>query len=171
MKNIRLRSYKDTGTILLNDGVITPDRLREASDAHQKTGLSVGRALIELGFISEWELARAVAKELGVAFIRLRKMEYRSEGTLKLDPALLHHHRFFILEHFGGVDTVVVTEPPTLDLLTEVSPILGDKVYFLVSLMSDVERVLVGSVPLPEARAITQGASRSAEEILKGFGD
>ena len=66
MKNIRLRSYKDTGTILLSDGLITPERLREALDAHQKTGLSVGRALVELGSISEWELARAVAKELGV---------------------------------------------------------------------------------------------------------
>ena len=171
MKNIRLRSYKDTGTILLNDGLINADRLREASDAHQKTGLSLGRALVELGFISEWELARAVAKELGVAFIRLRNMEYRSEGSLKLDPALLHHHRFFILERFGDVDTVVVTEPPTLDLLTEISPILAGKVFFLVSLMSDVERVLTVSVPLAHEGPVAQEAATTAEEILKGFSD
>jgi hypothetical protein len=170
-KNIRLRSYKDTGTILLNDGLITPERLKEASDVQQKTGLSVGRALSELGFISEWELARAVAKELGVAFIRLRNMEYRSEGTMKLPPALLHHHRCFILEHFDGVDTVVVTEPPTLDLLTEISPALGDKVYFLVSLLSDVERVLAISVPLAKDGNLTEDAATTAEEILKGFGD
>jgi hypothetical protein len=171
MKNIKLRSFKDTGTILLSDGVITAERLREANDAHQKTGLSVGRALVELGFITEWELARAVAKDLGVAFIRLREMEYKSEGTLKLDPALLHHHRFFILEHYEGVDTVVVTEPQTLDLLTELAPILAEKVYFVVSLMSDVERVLTASVPLAERARMTHGATTTAEEILKGFGD
>jgi hypothetical protein len=131
----------------------------------------VGRALVELGFITEWELARAVAKDLGVAFIRLREMEYKSEGTLKLDPALLHHHRFFILEHYEGVDTVVVTEPPTLDLLTELAPVLAEKVYFVVSLMSDVERVLIASVPLPERARVTHGGSATAEEILKGFGD
>jgi hypothetical protein len=171
MKNIRLRSYKDTGTILLNEGLITPDRLREASDTHQRTGLSIGRALLELGFISEWELARAVAKELGVAFIRLRSMEYRSEGTMKLDPALLHHHRFFILEHFGSVDTVVVTEPPSLDLLTEISSILAEKVYFLVSLMSDVERALTLSRPLVATGDVVESAATTVDEILKGFGD
>jgi hypothetical protein len=170
MKSIRLRSYKDTGTILLNDGLITPERFREATDAHQKTGLSVGRALIELGFLSEWELARAVAKELGVAFVRLRNMEYRSEGTLKLAPALLHHHRFFIMEHFGGVDTVVVTEPPSLELLTEITPTLAEKVFFFVSLLSDVERALQMSVPLKDGPAAVD-VSTTAEEILKGFGD
>src|SRR5436190_3968270 len=170
MKNIKLRSYKDTGTILLNDGLVTPDRLREATDAHQRTGLSIGRALCELGFITEWELARAVAKELGVSFIRLRSMEYRSEGTLRLSPALLHHHRFFILEQSEGVDTVVVTEPPTLDLLTEVSPILAEKVFFFVSLISDVERVLNVSVPLPKG-ADPSHEDVTAEEILRGFGD
>jgi Type II secretion system (T2SS), protein E, N-terminal domain len=171
MRNIKLRSYKDTGTILLGDGVITADRLKEATDAHQKTGLSVGRALVELGFITEWELARAVAKELGVSFIRLREMEYRSEGTLKLSPALLHHHRFFIFEHFDGVDTVVVTEPPTLDLLTEISSVLAEKVYFLVSLMSDVERALIMSVPLPQGAQVGSEGTTTAEEILKGFSD
>jgi hypothetical protein len=171
MKNIKLRSYKDTGTILLGDGLITAERLREATDAHQRTGLSVGRALVELGFISEWELARAVAKELGVAFIRLRQMEYRSEVTLKIDPALLHHHRFFALERFDGVDTVVLTEPPSLDLLTEICPTLSDKVFFLVSLMSDVERVLGVSVPLPVAARASQDGATTAEDILKGFGD
>ena len=170
MKNIRLRSYKDTGTILVDDGLISVERLREAADVQQRAGLSVGRALVELGFISEWELARAIAKELGVAFVRLRDMEYRSEPTQKIDPAVLHQHRFFILERFDGVDTVVVTEPPSLDLLTEISPVLGEKVFFVVSIMSDVERALSKSVPLVAAVA-QAGCDKSAEEILKGFGD
>jgi len=171
MKNIKLRSFKDTGTILLGDGAITPERLREATDAQQKTGLSVGRALVELGFITEWELARAVSKELGVCFIRLREMEYKSAATLKLDPALLHHHRFFILEQYEGIDTVVVTEPPSLDLLTELAPMLAEKVCFLVALMSDVERVLTVSMPLPQGVRISSDGATTAEEILKGFGD
>jgi hypothetical protein len=131
----------------------------------------VGRALVELGFITEWDLARAVAKDLGVAFIRLREMEYRSAGTLKLDPALLHHHRFFILEHYEGVDIVVVTEPPTLDLLTELAPIFAEKVYFFVAVLSDVERVLNVSVPLAQSVQTIYGVGTTAEEILKGFGD
>jgi hypothetical protein len=171
MKNIRLRSFKDTGTILLNDGLVTPERLREGADIQQRSGLSLGRALIELGFISEWELARAVAKELGVSFIRLRNMEYRCEATLRFEPAVLHHHRFFILEHFDCVDTVVVTEPPSLELLTELSPVLAEKVYFLVSLMSDVERALNLSFPLAAESESEATDSSTAEEILRGFGD
>ncbi|HYC76615.1 MAG TPA: hypothetical protein VEI02_03205 [Planctomycetota bacterium] len=168
MKNIRLRSYKDIGAILTGDGLITPERLKEAADVQQRAGLSVGRALVELGFISEWELARAVAKELGVAFVRLRNIEYRNDAMARIDPALMHHHRFFILETFDGVDTVVVTEPPPVDLLTEISGVLGEKVFFVVSLMSDVERALNLSAPLAAAPADT-GGETTAEDILRGF--
>ncbi len=172
MKNIRLRSYKDTGAILVADGLISAERLAEAADVQQRAGLSIGRALVELGFISEWELARAVAKELGVAFIRLRNIEYKNAANTKLDPAVLNHYRFFILDTFDGVDTVVVTEPPPVDLLTEISGVLGEKVFFVVSLMSDVERALLLTAPLTavtESVAATDGGS-TAEEILRGFG-
>jgi hypothetical protein len=171
MKNIRLRSYKDTGSILVADGLITPERLAEAADVQQRAGLSIGRALVELGFISEWELARAVAKELGVAFVRLKNIEYKNPTNAKLDSAVLHHHRFFILDSFDGVDTVVVTEPPPVDLLTEISGALGDKVFFVVSLMSDVERALLLTAPLKQQEAVAfSGSTATAEDILKGFG-
>jgi hypothetical protein len=171
MKNIRLRSYKDTGAILVADGLITPERLAEAADVQQRAGLSIGRALVELGFISEWELARAVAKELGVAFVRLRNLEYKNEANSKLDPAVLNHYRFFILDTFDGVDTVVVTEPPPVDLLTEIGAVLGEKVFFVVSLMSDVERALALTAPLPAVpQAVAAAGGSTAEEILRGFG-
>jgi hypothetical protein len=171
MKNIRLRSYKDTGTILVADGLITAERLAEAADVQQRAGLSVGRALVELGFISEWELARAVARELGVAFVRLRNCDYKNDANSKLDPALLHRERFFILDRFDGVDTVVVTEPPSLELLTEISAVLGEKVFFLASLITDVDRALAATAPVPEATSVTDGdGAATAEEILKGFG-
>lgn len=171
MKNIRLRSYKDTGAILVADGLITAERLKEATDVQQRAGLSLGRALVELGFISEWELARAVAKELGVAFLRLRNIEYRNAANAKLSAALLHHHRFFILDSFDGVDTVVVTEPPSVDLLSEISPVLGDKVFFTVSLMTDVERALHLTAPVPaSSEPAPESVGASAEEILRGFG-
>jgi hypothetical protein len=169
MKNIRLRSYKDTGAILVADGLITAERLKEASDVQQRAGLSIGRALVELGFISEWELARAVAKELGVAFLRLRNLEYRNAANSKIDPALLHHHRFFVLDTFEGVDTVVVTEPPPVDLLSDISAVLGDKVFFVVSLISDVERALQLTAPR-STEPVVDAVGATAEEILRGFG-
>jgi hypothetical protein len=169
MKNIRLRSYKDTGAILVADGLISVERLKEATDVQQRAGLSIGRALVELGFISEWELARAIAKELGVAFLRLRNLEYRNAANAKIDAAVLNHHRFFVLDTFDGVDTVVVTEPPPVDLLSEIAPVLGEKVFFVVSLISDVERALQLTAP-PAAEPATDAVGATAEEILRGFG-
>jgi type IV pilus assembly protein PilB len=131
----------------------------------------MGRALVELGYISEWELAKAVAKELGVPFIRLKQSDVLSEGSRLLDPADMHQHLFFPLDRFDTTDTVVVAEPPTLDLLAKLTPILGERVFFLVSLISDVVRVLEHAVPLDAEALEIRGNYTSAEEILSGFQD
>ena len=172
MKNIRLRSYKDTGAVLIDQGIVDHERLQDGLALQAESGFSLGRALVELGLISEWELARAVSRELGVAFIRLREVDVVSEACHQLDPVLLHQNTFLILDHFDGVDTVVVAEPPTLDLLTDLSPVLGDKVFFLVALISDVIAVLHKAVPIEETNDVSGShRSRTAEEILRGFGD
>lgn len=171
MKNIRLRTYKDTGSILVDEGLIDHDRVEEAVSIQATTGNSLGRVLVDLGLISEWDLAKAVAKELGVPFIRLKEADVVSEATHRLDARTLHQHLFFVLDSFDGVDTVVVAEPPTLDLLTELTPVLGDKVYFVVSLISDVTRSLEQAVPVMAAESAAASVDRSAEDILRGFSD
>ena len=82
---------------------------------------------------------------------------------------LLRHH-ILVLDHFDGVDTVVIAEPPSLDLLTEISPLLGDKVFFLVALLSDISQVLDKAVP-ETVPMLDTSLERTAEEILQGFDD
>jgi len=170
MKNIRLRSYKDIGSILVADGTLAPERLAEATEIHVASNIPLGRTLVELGFISEWDLARVIAKELGVPFIRLKAGTTAGAAIRKLDPSLMHDQHIFVLESFEGVDTLVITEPPSVEVMSEIGPFLADKVFLAVALISDVHGILDAVVPRPELPAHEPG-SMSAEDMLKGFGD
>jgi MSHA biogenesis protein MshE len=171
MKNIRLRSYKDTANVLIDQGLVDPERIEDARDIQARDGYTLGRAVVDLGVVSEWELASAVVTDMGVPFIRLRDAGDISEASQRVDISLLHRHNILILDHFDGVDTVVIAEPPSLDLLTELSPLLGDKVFFLVALLSDIASVLEKVVPEPALLVEGGGEKRTAEEILQGFDD
>ncbi len=169
MKNIRLRSYKDIGTILVADGSLTLERLRDAQEIQRASMVPLGRTLVELGFINEWDLARAISKELSLPFVRLKLAAPSGDAINKLDAGTMHHQRMFCLESFDGVDTLIITEPPTIEVMSDISPLLADKVFLVVALLSDVEAVLNVAVPKPNATE-PNGAEVSAEDILNGFG-
>ena len=171
MKNIRLRSYKDTGTILVEHGLIEAEKVADAAEVQNQSGYSMGRSLVELSLLTEWELARAVSKELAVPFVRLKSVDYVSEACHRLDRSLFHRHTFFLLDNFDGVDTVVVAEPPSLDLLAELSPVLGEKVFILVAPISDVVAILDKALPLEGAIQTQSADSLTAEDILSSFDD
>lgn len=170
MKNIRLRSYKDIGTILVADGSLSPERLHDAQEIHKATMVPLGRTLVELGFITEWDLARAISKELSLPFVRLKAAVPTGDSIHKLDAGVMHEQRMFCLESFDGVDTLIITEPPTVEVMSDISPFLADKVFLVVALLSDVEAILNVAVPRPAATE-PNAAEVSAEDILKGFGD
>lgn len=54
------------GEILVADGLITQDDLDRALDVHQKTGVLLGRALIDLGLVAHEDLLAALAKQQGI---------------------------------------------------------------------------------------------------------
>jgi serine/threonine protein kinase len=54
------------GEILVADGLITQADLDRALDVHQKTGVLLGRALIDLGLVAHEDLLAALAKQQGI---------------------------------------------------------------------------------------------------------
>lgn len=104
-------------------------------------------------------------------FVRLKPTAAHGEALRKLDAATMHRNRLFCLESFDGVDSLVIAEPPTVDVMSEISPYLANKVFLMVALITDVEAVLTNHVPLPTENRKDASADVPAEDILKGFGD
>ena len=69
------------GDFLVEQGIITREQLREALKYHHEKGIRLGRALIELGFVSEDQIIRALSEQLNVQYVKLK--------TYKVDPEVL----------------------------------------------------------------------------------
>jgi len=76
------------GEILLAQGVVSDEQLREALAFQRNGGLRLGEALLKLGFVGEEPLARALAKSVGMPFVDLKKGRV-SEAVLERIPSEL----------------------------------------------------------------------------------
>ncbi len=64
---------KSMGDYLVQEGFISDEQLVQAQDAQRASRGELGKILIELGFASERDVARAKAQELGIGFVDLTR--------------------------------------------------------------------------------------------------
>ncbi|MBI4754582.1 MAG: type II/IV secretion system protein [Betaproteobacteria bacterium] len=63
------------GELLVNKQCITQDQLSALLDEQRRSGRKLGRLVVELGYATDEDVARAVADQIGAPFIDLRKHE------------------------------------------------------------------------------------------------
>jgi len=62
------RLQEPLGQILLAQGLITPRQLADALDIQRRSGDRIGRILVSLGYVSQLDVARALARQFGLPF-------------------------------------------------------------------------------------------------------
>ena len=65
------KKTKQLGQILIEQGLITDEQLREALKVQERVPKSLGRILIDLQLIKETDLVRALAHQIGLEFVDL----------------------------------------------------------------------------------------------------
>ncbi len=70
------------GDFLIEQGLIDKEQLRKGLQYHNEHGVRLGRALIDLGYINEKEMIKALSSQLGVQYINLK--------TYRVDPEVLN---------------------------------------------------------------------------------
>ena len=60
---------KRLGGILMAEGLVTPEQVTEALEIQKDTGKILGQVLIELGYITEYDLAKSLATQFQFPYI------------------------------------------------------------------------------------------------------
>jgi len=100
------------GEILIREGLITRDQLQRGLVRQKEIGKRLGDSLVELGYLSEEELLKALARQfalpqLSLSSISLSPLPIRD----RLSPKYLREHRVLPIEIKDGVLTVAMTDP------------------------------------------------------------
>lgn len=155
-----MRERQRLGEILIAARLIDESRLRAGLVAQQRWGGRLGAALVRLGFLSEENLVRALATQLGTPVVHLRNKGI-DPGVLELIPAgLAEKHGCIPLftKYEGGVETLYVAmeDPNNLRALDELTFRTGLK----------LSPVLVSVTDLREALQIHYGGEELGEDDL-----
>lgn len=127
------------GELLVSQGMITPQALEAALAATATTGKRLGHVLVQSGMISEEDLAKVLARQIGIPFVDLDRYELRRELVRLLPEAAARRYRAVVLERRGEELLVGLADP--ID----------------VGAVDDIERMLKRPIALaacPESRVL-----------------
>src|SRR5467141_1493507 len=153
------------GDILVAQKVISQEQLKLALDEQKRSGRRLGRALVDMGFTAELNIAQALARQLNVGFVDLKHHNFKANVALKLPESSARRFRALALEERGAKMLVGMADPTDLFAFDELSRILK----------KDIEPVVVAEteneLALDRVYRRTEEISGLAKELQQDLGE
>ena len=119
MKNVPI------GQILHENGYITKQHLEDALVKQKDTGKKLGDMLLELGYVSETQLAQALSQRLKVPFIDLTTTKIESEAVKKIPEAVAKKNTVIAFKINNGRLYVATNDPVNFIVLEDIKVSTG----------------------------------------------
>lgn len=123
-KGIRVKR-KRIGEILLDQGVINENQLKEALEYQKLSGKRLGEILVDLGYATEEDIAKALSQNLYVPYVDLDEVQPEEEAIKLLPLQLMENRAVLPLRIRGDRLEIAIADPLDIDTLNEVSRITG----------------------------------------------
>jgi type IV pilus assembly protein PilB len=112
------RSRKKLGEILVGWGVVTAEQVEEASRKARTSGKRLGDALIELGYVTDDVVTKALANQFSMEYVDLTTNGIADKIDTKLIPEdLVKKHLILPMGKVGGRLQLIIHDPLDLELL------------------------------------------------------
>ena len=103
------------GDLLVEKDIITQEQLMMVLDEQKRSGRKFGRAVIDLGLVSEDKLLLELSSHFAMPYIDISRFQFDSEITRRLPESLARRYRAIILMEEEGQYFVGFVDP--LDIL------------------------------------------------------
>src|SRR5688572_27493141 len=130
------------GEILIQQKLLTAEQLRAALEEQKKSGLRLGRVVIDRGYASEEQISQALARQLGIPYINLKQYNIKREITQKLTETQARRFRALVLEDSGRTYRVAMADPTDLNAYDEIVRVLKRDIELAVVTETELLRVV-----------------------------
>jgi len=151
---------KKLGALLVEEGVLKEDQLQEALKRQRGTGEGLVDVLSTLGFITEQEVARAVAKQFGLPYIDPAMYRIPKDAFEGIPADLMRQNQFVALDRIGKTLLVAVAGVLNFEVLEKLEKASGLQVFVYVATVSQVHTALDKNVPANGQAAGARTAAR-----------
>ena len=125
MDSVDLRQRKvRLGDLLVQAGLISEGQLQLALQEQKRSGAKLGRAVVDLGFVSEQKLLEALSRQLEIPYVDLRQFKLDAALIQRLPETLARRFRAILLVEESDGLLVGMGDPLDLYALDEMSRLL-----------------------------------------------
>jgi len=133
-----VRPTKTLPEILLEDGVISKEQLDQARTEHERGGKSIGRALLDLGFVSEAKLVAALAKQIGLPFVDLSEMQVDPTAAASIQPQVAKRYLALPIGYEDEALVVAMSDPGNVFAIDDIRTLTGREIRPVVATRTDI---------------------------------
>jgi len=126
------------GSILLEDGVLTEDQLMDAIDEQKQRGQSLGRTLVEIGLISESQLVRALAAQVGMEYVELSEFQVERAAVAMVPDSVCRRHTVLPIQIDGPILKVAMSNPGNVVAVDDIRQLTKMEILPVVAAYDDV---------------------------------
>ncbi|MGM0517653.1 MAG: GspE/PulE family protein, partial [Pseudomonadota bacterium] len=128
------------GDLLVEQGVITQEQLKEALAEQKQSGQRLGRTLVDLGFTTEHRVLEVLAQQLDIPLIDLRHYHYDPDVVTRLPERVARRFRAILLDDNEHA-LVGMADPTDLFAQDQISDALGKRIRAAVVREADLLEV------------------------------
>lgn len=157
------------GDTLVAAKLITPRQLEIALETQKKTGGRLGEVLIQLGFVTEFDMCNTLAEQLGYPFIPNPEVQVEAGVSALISEALAKKYSAVPLRLEGNALVVAMSDPLNLLAIEDLSLQSGRRVRPAIAPEKAVRRAILKAYGLAAAQGEGKpGAPGAAGEMRAG---
>ncbi len=137
------KKTKQLGEILIDEGLIEPEKLEMALVEQGRTERRLGRILIDMGLVKEQDLVAALAKQIGFGFVDLTDFQIDPTATALVPETVARRYRALPIGYDeDGKLLVAMADPANLFALDDIRTMTGMEIKPMVATAADIDAAI-----------------------------
>ncbi len=124
---------KRLGDILVDEGLVTSDQLKEALSSQQKTGKRLGQAIIDMGISTPDEILDALSRQMGIQKVDLYEEEIDLAIARLLSVEKIQQYRAIPMKEVDSTLLVAMVDPLNVIAIDDIRISTGKAVKPLIT--------------------------------------
>ncbi len=134
-----MKHKKQIGQLLIDSGKLSEEQLQNALDYKKSNDVYLGKAITNLGIMSEKELICSLSEQLAIPFMELGEYEVQHSSLGIIDEKFAKMNNIMPLFMVENELTVAISDPLNMNMIDELISEQGDyKVNFVLATETDI---------------------------------
>lgn len=154
-----MSSPRELLTLLLERGLVDEEKIKTASVMQSKKGSTIGKILVDLGYVEEKEFASLLSEITEIPSINLRNIKISPELTSLIPKEVVLRYNIMPIGKIGNSLTLAMVDPMDIFLIEDIERKYGFSVCPVIACNSEIRELI--------EKSYSENVSTAIKEVIK----